>query len=113
MLLAGCNMSGPGVARLGELPPQGVPQETTYNSKWVNTGAPDPIDSLERKGDLSADLSQREIGVRYVDEDSIVGDEYEPKYLQRQRERKEARQKAWRERMGLKTIKDEEEARNK
>lgn len=110
--VAGCNMSGPGVARVGELPPAGVPVETTYNSEWVNRGEPDIINSIERSGELSADLSEREIGVRYLDEDSTIGDEYEPKYLQRQRERQEARRKAWREKMGLKTIKDEEEERN-
>ena len=111
-LLAGCNMSGPGVARVGALPAQGAPVETTYNSDWVNRGEPDPVHSIERKGELSIDLSEREIGVRYLDEDTQIGDPYEPKYLQRQRERKEARQKALRERLGLKTIKDEEQERN-
>ena len=104
-------MSGPGVARVGELPPQGVPLDTTYESDWVNRGEPDIINSIEPRGDLSADLSEREIGVRYLDEDSQLGDTYEPKYLQRQRERQEARRKAWREKMGLKTIKDEQQER--
>lgn len=104
-------MSGPGVARVGELPRQGAPVDTTYNSDWVNRGEPDAINSIEPQGELSADLSEREIGVRYLDEDSMIGDEYEPKYLQRQRERQEARRKAWREKMGLKTIVDEQKER--
>ncbi|MCA8914060.1 MAG: hypothetical protein KDB90_01510 [Planctomycetes bacterium] len=104
-------MASPGVAHLG--PPLTAEQQlnTTYNSKWVNTAEPDAINSLERKGDLSVDISERQIGVRYLDEDSMIGDKYEPAYLKRQREREEARRKAWKTRMGLKTIKDEEKQR--
>lgn len=111
VFLAGCNMSGPGVARVGALPAQGAPLNTTYNSEWVNRGDPDPINSIERKGKLSADLSERELGVRYFDENSEIGDTREPMYLKRQRERQEARQAAWREKMGLKTIRDEQKER--
>ncbi|MCB9894082.1 MAG: hypothetical protein H6839_06530 [Planctomycetes bacterium] len=86
-------------------------QNTTYNSKWVNTAEPDAINTLERKGELSVDISERQIGVRYLDEDSMIGDKYEPAYQKRQREREEARRKAWKEKMGLKTIKDEQKER--
>lgn len=110
-LAAGCNMSGPGVARLG--PPQqaGTEHETTYDSSWVNKAKPDAINTLDNNQQLSVDISERQLGVRYLDEDSKIGDKYEPAYEKRQREREEARKEAWRKRMGLKTIKDEQKER--
>ena len=88
----------------------GDEMNTTYNSNWVNQ-EPDVINTLDENRELSIDLSTRELGVRYLDEDAQVGDKHEPLYLKRQREREEARRKAWRAKMGLKTIKDEERER--
>jgi hypothetical protein len=109
--LAGCNMSGPGVARVGAPPAAGAPVNTSYNSDWVNRGEPDPIHSIDRHGELSVDIQNRELGVRYFDENSQIGDAHEPAHLKRQRERQEARRNAWRERMGLKNIRDEQRER--
>ncbi|MCB9932568.1 MAG: hypothetical protein H6841_04010 [Planctomycetes bacterium] len=108
---AGCNMSGPGVARLGAPQQPGTEHETTYDSSWVNKDKPDAINTLDHDQELSVDISERQVGVRYLDEDSKIGDKYEPAYMKRQREREEARREAWRKRMGLKTIKDEQKER--
>lgn len=110
-LAAGCNMSGPGVARLGSPQQPGTEHETTYDSSWVNKAKPDAINTLDNDQQLSVDLTERKLGVRYLDEDSKIGDKYEPAWEKRQREREEARKEAWRKRGGIKTIKDEQKER--
>jgi hypothetical protein len=110
-LAAGCGMAGPGVARSQPAPAPGVERETFYDSSWVTPREPDAINTLNQQKDLSADISDRELGVRYFDEDSKIGDKHVPAYEKRQHDREEARRKAWRARMGLKTIKDEQEER--
>jgi len=97
-MLAGCGMAAPGVARVGA--PYGPGHQTTYNSDWVNKPK-DPLDTLDHEHmSLGADLSQREFGVSYWDEDPETGRRV-PGYQRRQQERQEARRAAWRARMGL------------
>ncbi len=111
LFAAGCNMSGPGVARLGAPQQPGTEHETTYDSSWVNKAKPDATNTLDNGQELSVDISERQLGVRYLDEDSRIGDQYEPAHKKRQREREEARREAWRKRMGIKNIKDEQKER--
>ena len=73
VLAAGCNMAGPGVQHLGSEMTAEQQQHTTYNSKWVNTAEPDVINTLDRKGELSTDISDRQLGVRYVMEGLALG----------------------------------------
>jgi hypothetical protein len=108
---AGCHMSAPGVARLGAPQQPGTEHETTYDSSWVNKDKPDAINTLDNNQELSVDISERQLGVRYFDEDSSIGEGNERAFEKRQRERKEARQEAWRKRGGIKTIKDEQQER--
>jgi hypothetical protein len=112
-LLAGCAMSGPGVA---SVQPQGSYYEeqnkgSVYNDDWTNKPEPTSIDHLDSNagGELSADISERELGVRYMDEDTMLGDEYTPAYKKRQQERRDARRAEWKKRMGYTTIKDEQD----
>jgi len=114
VLLAGCNMAGPGVMRVQPLEEPGQEHETTYNSEWVNKKAPDPVNTLDNKGELSVDLSERELGVRYMGEESMLGKkdvEYESAADKRRRERVETRRAAWNKRMGIKTMNDEQKER--
>lgn len=114
VLLAGCNMSGPGVARVQPMQQPGEEYETTYNSEWVNKKAPDPLGTLDNDRKLSIDLSEREMGVRYLNEDTMIGDKemkYETRSDKRIRERRETRREAWRGRMGIKTMVDEQKER--
>jgi hypothetical protein len=104
LAVAGCNMSAPGVARVGPSP--GANYQTTYNSDWVNRKS-DPLETIEREDmSLGADLSKREFGVSYWGEDPTTGRRI-PAHKQRQMERQEARRAAWRERMGITRIGDE------
>jgi hypothetical protein len=111
VLLAGCGMAGPGIARSQPAPAAGVEHETTYDSSWVKPHEPDAINTLNPQKELSADISKRQLGVRYFDEDTKIGEKHVPAYEKRQQEREEARRKAWQARTGLKTIKDEQEER--
>jgi hypothetical protein len=112
LLAAGCGMSGPGVARVMPAPAPGVEHKTTYDSRWVTPREPDAINTLNQQKDLSADISDRKLGVRYLDEDSKIGDKTVPAWEKRQHDREEARRKAWQARMGLKNVKDEQEERD-
>jgi len=101
-------MSGPGVARVQPAPAPGVERETTYDSSWVTPREPDALNTLDHKRELSVNVGERELGVRYLDEDTKIGDKHVPAYEKRQHEREKARRDAWRARTGLKTIKDEQ-----
>lgn len=106
-------MASPGVASLGGTSTPGQAQPTMYNSDWVRK-EPDAVDKLGGAAGnqhLSVDVSERELGVRYMDEKSEIGDTGKRGYEIRQAERREARQKAWGQRMGLKNIKDEQAER--
>lgn len=112
-LLAGCGMAGPGVA---SLQPSGayheeVTQDTLYNNDWTNGPQATSVDSLDADRPLSVDISERELGVTTLDEETRIGQKKrrEPAHLKRQRERREARRAVWRERMGITNIKDEQE----
>jgi hypothetical protein len=105
-------MSGPGVARVMPAPEPGVEHKTTYDSRWVTPREPDAINSLNQQKDLSVDISERKLGVRYLDEDSKIGGKTVPAHEKRQHDREEARRKAWQARMGIKTVKDEQEKRD-
>ena len=107
-LVAGCGMAGPGVARVMPAPEAGIDHKTTYDSRWVTPREPDAINSLNQQKDLSVDISERKLGVRYLDEDSKIGDKTVPAHEKRQRDREDARRKAWQARMGLKTIKTDD-----
>jgi hypothetical protein len=113
VLLAGCSMAGPGV--VAAHPPYEVGQdhETTYNSEWVNKKA-DPVNTLDNDRELSVDLTERELGVHYMGEDSMLGKKdtkYESAADKRRRERVEARRAVWHKRMGIKTMNEEEKER--
>jgi hypothetical protein len=110
-LAAGCGMAGPGVARSQPAPAPGVEHETFYDSSWVTPREPDAINTLNPQNEWSVDISKRELGVRYLDEDTKIGEKHVPAYEKRQQEREEARRKAWRARTGLKTMKDEQAER--
>lgn len=115
VLLAGCNMSGPGVMRVQPMQQPGQEYETTYNSEWVNKKAPDPLGELNGGRELSIDISERELGARYMDEDRLVGTNevrYQSAAEKRQAERRNARREAWRTRMGIKTVTDEQKERD-
>ncbi|MCC6463838.1 MAG: hypothetical protein IT463_00705 [Planctomycetes bacterium] len=111
LVLGGCSMSGPGIARIQPQPAPGTLQKTTYNSDWVSRPK-DPVDSLDTMGatQLSVDLSKRELGANYLDPEVREG-RYVDAAEKRQMERQAARKAAWRARMGLTNIKDEQEAR--
>lgn len=105
-------MAGPGV---GSVSPQGSYYEeeqkgSVYNDDWTNKPAPTSIDHLDANAGegLSADISERQLGQRYLDEDTMIGEEYVPAHKKRQQERREARRAAWKERMGYTNIKDEQ-----
>lgn len=110
-LAAGCGMAGPGVARSQPAPAPGVERETFYDSSWVTPHEPDAINTLDHKRELSVNISEHKLGVRNLDENTKIGDRVVPAYEKRQHDREEARRKAWRARMGLKTIKDEQAER--
>lgn len=84
-------------------------KDTMFDDEWTNKPGPTSIDHLDYNagGELSADMSERELGVRYFDDDSRIDDEYVPAYQKRQQERREARRAEWRDRMGISNIKDE------
>lgn len=107
-------MASPGVASLGgSTTTPGQSQPTMYNSDWVRK-EPDAVDRMGHgtsKQHLGVDISERQLGVRYMDEDSEIGNTTPRGYEIRQAERREARQKAWSNRMGLKNLKDEQAER--
>jgi hypothetical protein len=109
VLVAGCGMAGPGVARSQPAPPPGTERETFYDSRWVKPREPDAINTLNPQKDLSVNISERKLGVRYLDENSKIGDKTVPAYEKRQHDREKARRKAWQARMGLKTVKSEQD----
>jgi hypothetical protein len=116
VFVAGCNMSAPGVARVGAPLPAGEQANTTYNSDWVNRGPADSVNGLNGEQHMSVDISERKLGTRYhMDEEARIGADgvryNEPAHEKRQRERQEARRAVWRERMGFKTMADEEAER--
>ena len=111
-------MSAPGVARVGAPLPAGEQTNTTYNSDWVNRGPANAVNGLNGEQQMSVDISERKLGTRYnMDESARIGADgvrySESAQEKRQRERQEARRTVWRERMGIKTMRDEESERNK
>lgn len=93
----------------------GQEYETTYYSEWVNKKEPDPLGELNGGRELSIDISERELGAGYMNEDRLVGTNdvrYQSAAEKRQSERRNARRAAWRTRMGIKTVTDEQRERD-
>jgi len=107
--LAACGMAGTGVARATPTPEPGMERETTYNSDWVAKprGTLDTLDSVQGEKIEVTDISKYELGKVYVDPDVASG-KYASDSDKKIAERLEKRQEAWRNRMGIKTIVDEQ-----
>lgn len=111
LLLGGCAMAGTGVASATARPKDGTIHQSTYNDQWVYKPQSelDSLDVSKQKLEV-VDISKRELGVSYLDPDVASG-KYESEADKKIAQRLEARQAAWNQRLGIKTIKDEQEAR--
>ncbi|MBE7493004.1 MAG: hypothetical protein HS108_14780 [Planctomycetes bacterium] len=108
--LGGCAMAGPGVARGTPSAPPGMERETTYNSTWVNKprGPLDTLDSPTGQKIEVTDISKYELGKVYTDPDVASG-KYASEADKKIALQLEKRQEAWRNRMGIRTIVDEQQ----
>lgn len=109
-LIAGCSMAAPGVASISAPPPPGG-RKTTYDNSWVNQ-PPNPTDNLPENQHMSVDISERELGDPWwIDEDGNKKPRRKPGYEERQEKRQAERRAVIKERMGIKTMKDEQKER--
>lgn len=103
-MLTGCAMAGPGVASVSD---PGM-RATTYDNSWVNKPE-DETGKLNDNPQLSADISERELGVSaWFDNDGSPTTPRQPGYILRQQERQAERRAAMKARMGISNIKDEQ-----
>jgi len=103
-------MAGPGVASATPRPAPGMERDTTYNSDWVNKprGTLDTLDSVQGDKIEVTDISEYELGKVYVDPD-VANGKYASDADKKIAQRLEKRQEAWSNRMGIKTIVDEQQ----
>lgn len=111
LLIAACQMAGPGVGSISA-PPQPGERTTTYNNDWVNP-QPSALNSVPQFEKWSTDLSERELGQSpWFDNDGNPTGPRKPGWQIRQEERQAARKAEMRKRMGITNIRDEQRARN-
>lgn len=105
-------MAGTGVARGTATPPPGMERDTTYDSRWVAKprGVLDTLDNPQNQKIEVLDVSKQELGKSSLHPDVLSG-KYASEADRQLAMQMDKRQEAWRNRMGIKTIVDEQEQR--